>query len=247
MIISVDHGNKQIKTTGRTFTSGLAESENRPPIGEDILQYNGRWYSLSEQRIPYMRNKCTDERFYILTLFAIAFEIEAAGHYPGADVTDIQLLVGLPPAHFGALYEKFEHYFTRKGLAEEFVFRGRPHCIHISRAVCFPQAYAAAKPVYSRMASSAKSVIIDIGGFTADYLAIKNGRAVPPGAPAIDTDQIEAVVRRILNEGRNQRKEKKPQPAAPTPQEIGFDDAPDAALPDELHAIAEVLSAFRQR
>ena len=31
MLVCVDHGNKQIKTASRVFTSGLVESDTRPP------------------------------------------------------------------------------------------------------------------------------------------------------------------------------------------------------------------------
>jgi plasmid segregation protein ParM len=195
MLISIDHGNKSIKLfpSGRIFTSGLAESENRPPVGEDILQYNGRYYTLSEQRIPFMRDKSADNRFYILTLIAIAFEVEATGCYSRDDIMDVQLLIGLPPAHFGTLYEKFERYFTR-GQVEEFIFRGKPYSIYISEAVCFPQAYAAAMPVYSQIKTAPKAVIIDIGGFTADYLVIKNG------APDLSAcDSLENGVIKLYN------------------------------------------------
>ena len=43
MIISIDHGNKQIKTLNRTFTSGLLERDSKPAFGEDILCYEGKW------------------------------------------------------------------------------------------------------------------------------------------------------------------------------------------------------------
>ena len=75
MLISIDHGNKQIKTNRRTFVAGLHESDTRPPFGQNILHYNGKYYTLSEQRIPYMRDKTVDERYFILTLFAVAFEL----------------------------------------------------------------------------------------------------------------------------------------------------------------------------
>ena len=74
MLISIDHGNKQTKTVHKTFTSGLCESDSRPPFGRDVLFYNGKYYTLSDQRIPYMRDKTADERFSILTLFAIGFD-----------------------------------------------------------------------------------------------------------------------------------------------------------------------------
>ena len=113
MLIAVDHGNKQIKlASGKTFTSGLRESEARPPFGNDFLKYKGKYYTISEKRITFMKDKTIDDRFYILTLFAIAYEIEQTGRYePG--LTQVRLLVGLPPAHFGAQYERFEHYFKR--------------------------------------------------------------------------------------------------------------------------------------
>ena len=70
MLISIDHGNKQIKTNHRTFVSGLRESDTKPPFGKDVLFYKGKYYTLTDQRIPYMRDKTADERYFILTLFA---------------------------------------------------------------------------------------------------------------------------------------------------------------------------------
>ena len=175
MLISIDHGNKQIKLSeSRIFTSGIRESDTHPPFGDDIMKYNGKYYALSDKRIPFMRDKTVDDRFYILTLFAIAFEVEDTGCYePG--VIHVQLLVGLPPAHFGAQYERFEKYFTRK--VEEFEFHGKIFKICINEATAYPQAFAAAMPVYGYISTLPKVMIIDIGGFTADYLQIKNGQA----------------------------------------------------------------------
>ena len=81
MLVAVDHGNKQMKTRNLVFTSGLTESDNPPPFGDSILEYKGKYYTTSEQRIPYLRDKTVDNRFYILTLYAIACEIEAADCY----------------------------------------------------------------------------------------------------------------------------------------------------------------------
>lgn len=61
MLISIDHGNKQIKTNHRTFVSGLRESDTKPPFGKDVLFYKGKYYTLTDQRIPYMRDKTADE------------------------------------------------------------------------------------------------------------------------------------------------------------------------------------------
>jgi len=176
MLVAIDHGNKQIKlAAGRTFTSGLRESDVKPPFGEDILKYNGRYYTLSDIRIPYMRDKTGDDRFYILTLFAIAYEIIDNGFFDNS-VMPVRLLVGLPPAHYGAQYERFEKYFMR-GDIESFQFRGKDFKIVVKEVASFPQAFAAAMPVFSSIVSLPRVIVIDLGGFTADYLLIKKGQA----------------------------------------------------------------------
>lgn len=175
MLIAIDHGNKQMKTAHKTFSSGLCVSDTRPPFGENVLFYEGKYYTLSEQRIPYMRDKTADERFFILTLFAIAFELRIM-RCSVNEVTDIKLAVGLPPAHYGTQYKRFEKYFLERGVME-YDLDGRIYRICISGAMCFPQAYAAVMPVYPRIQQLSKAVVVDIGGFTADYLLIKNGQA----------------------------------------------------------------------
>lgn len=173
MLISVDHGNKLIKTLHHApFTSGLQENDV-PPFGGETLQYEGKYYTLSEKRIPYHRDKTVDERFFILTLFAIAYEIEAMGGY-SQNVIRIQLAVGLPPAHYGAQCEAFTKYFTDRGIVK-FTFKNRTYSIYIDKALCFPQSYAAASTVLSSIRTIPKALVLDLGGFTADYLRIQNG------------------------------------------------------------------------
>lgn len=173
MLIAVDHGNKQIKTNHRTFTSGFCESNTRPPFGKDVLFYDNKYYTLSDQRIPYMRDKTTDDRYFILTLFAIAFELKERGTI-SSEITEIELGIGLPPAHFGAQYEKFTDYFLNRGIIE-FSLDDNPVAIKITKASCFPQAYAATMPIFQQIRNYPKAIIIDIGGFTADYMIMKNG------------------------------------------------------------------------
>lgn len=110
MLIALDHGNKQCKLVrSEPFISGLTESEVQP-FGMDVLKYHDKYYQISDRRIPYRRDKTEDDRFFILTLFGIANEIEANGAYiPG--IIRVQLAVGLPPAHYGAQNKKFIQYF----------------------------------------------------------------------------------------------------------------------------------------
>ena len=177
MVISVDNGNKLTKTIHHTFTSGLVESETRPPFGNDILQYNGKYNSLSDKRIPYMREKFTDERFFILTLIGIAKEIECSVYRNINDVIEVELVTGLPPAHYGAQYERFEAYFLRENELTEFIFHERPYTIWIHKVISFPQAYAASMLVFNSIRSLPKATIVDVGGYTVDYIQLKRGQA----------------------------------------------------------------------
>ena len=190
MLVSVDHGNKQVKTTHALcapFTSGLRESAT-PPFGGEVLQYGGKYYTLVDERIPYRRDKTEDERFFILTLFAIAKEIEARGAY-SADTIPIQLAVGLPPAHYGAQYQRFEQYFMNRGEVR-FAFNQKAFSIEIINALCFPQAYAAAVTMFQSLGSAPKVLVVDIGGFTADYLYIKQGKAQLGTCDSLENDVI---------------------------------------------------------
>ena len=129
MLIGVDHGNKQIKTVHcNPFVSGLKQSVTRP-FGQNVLRYQNTYYTLSTERIPYRKDKTEDDRFFILTLFALAGEIEARGAY-STEVQRIQLAVGLPPAHFGAQVERFTQYFRQRGVIE-FEMQGKPYSIYI--------------------------------------------------------------------------------------------------------------------
>lgn len=174
MLIGVDHGNKQIKTVHcAPFVSGLQQSLIRP-FGPS-LQYGGNYYTLSNERIPYRKDKTGDDRFFILTLIAIAEELTARG-VDEKELYHIQLPVGLPPAHFGAQAEKFTAYFQKKGVVE-FRYRDKHYAISIDDVACYPQAYAAAATMLHTLMNEAKAVVVDIGGFTADYLLMKNGKA----------------------------------------------------------------------
>ena len=173
MLIAIDHGNRLCKGVHfEPFVSGLAESDVQP-YGKDVLKYRGKYYQLSDQRIPYHRDKTEDDRFFLLTLFGIAKEIEAqSAYYPG--IIHVQLAVGLPPAHYGAQYESFNRYFSGRGVVS-FAYKSKPYSISIDDVACFPQSYAAAATIMQSLASEPQALILDIGGMTADYLRVKRG------------------------------------------------------------------------
>lgn len=173
MLIAIDHGNYAIKTPHVSFVSGLSDHAVKPPMTDEILEYEGKYWTLSSQRLSYMRDKTQDDRYFILTLFAIAKEMEAKRYYSSFE--PVQLAVGLPPEHYGVLKDKFAAYFKRGG-GIKFAYKGKPYNIAINRVMVFPQAYAAVVPQSSLMVRTLRIFIIDVGGYTTDVLLLQNGK-----------------------------------------------------------------------
>lgn len=170
MIIAVDHGNSSIKTEHFSFPSALEKHANKPPMASDILEYEGAFWTMSGQRIPYMMDKTKDDRFFILTLIAIAKEMLHCGYLPpGADV---DLAVGLPPEHFPLMRERFTKYLKRGEV--NFSYNDMPTSINIKNVFVYPQAYAAVVNQGTRLKEEPRIFVVDIGGLTIDVLLLKN-------------------------------------------------------------------------
>ena len=171
MLFSIDHGNSAIKTPNFVFTSGLADYPVKPPVETDVLEFGGQFWTLSGQRIAYMRDKTADDRFFVLTLFAVAKEMQKANMLQSVVETD--LAVGLPPEHY-ELRKQFAEYFQRGRVS--FVFNNTPICLVIGNVMVYPQAYAAVVPRAQRLQESSRTFIIDIGGFTTDVLLLRESK-----------------------------------------------------------------------
>ena len=136
------------------------------------MEYDGKYWTLSSQRLSYMRDKTRDDRYFILSLFAIAKEMERSGRY--SPLEQIQLAVGIPPEHYGMLRDKFAQYFKR-GIIK-FAYKDKPYTVMIDRVMVFPQAYAAVVPQSSLVVHTLRIFIIDVGGYTTDVLLLQNGK-----------------------------------------------------------------------
>ena len=55
MLISNDHGNKLIKTNNKIFTSGYRESDSKPPFGDNVLKFKGKFYTPQTNEFPNIR------------------------------------------------------------------------------------------------------------------------------------------------------------------------------------------------
>ena len=197
MLIAIDHGNHACKTVHHNFVSGLAQHSVRPPMADEVLEYNGEYWTLSGQRLPYRRDKTRDESFFILTLFAIAKELAFAGPLTSAEKVD--LAVGLPPEHYGLLKDKFRDYFKRNQ-SVQFIYNDKPITIMIRDVFVYPQAFAAIAPQKSQLKHHLRLFLVDIGGYTTDVLLLRQGKPDMQFCRSLETGVITMnndIIRRV--------------------------------------------------
>lgn len=191
LVIGIDHGNYNIKTASSCFVAGYKTVGKNSNFTE-MLEYDGKHYSLSRQRLK-MRLDKADTDFLILTLFAIAKELE---HYrlPG-DVYDAALSVGLPPEFIERmdLKERLREFYRG-----EWIFtynNGIEYGVKVDKVFVCPQNFAgamarigsdemnrlnlAAKRPYDIICREPETLLIDIGGGTVDVVGLQYGLPVP--------------------------------------------------------------------
>ena len=166
-IVGIDHGWSNIKTANTVFTTAVSHIANEPGVFDNILEYEGKYYSIGGKRLMVKDTKVTDDNFYLLTLAAIAKELKTRGIYN----VDIFLSVGLPLTRFGAEKENFIKYLSRKKEVV-FKFEQETYRINIIKVSVFPQCYAAVSDRLSQYGR--KHIIVDIGSWTIDLMTIRN-------------------------------------------------------------------------
>ena len=178
--MSIDTGNKMMKTNHFIFHSGIKRKEQKILPGEEGIFFKGINYLESNQRISYLEDKTIDDRYYILTLLGVAKELEKEGIETGiheGGIIPIQLLVGLPPGDYGKQIRKFREYFWRQGKTVYFSYKGKPYRIRYESVNVYMQGYSAYILVANQLylQEQPKVLLIDIGGFTVDYLLVRYG------------------------------------------------------------------------
>lgn len=170
-VIGIDHGWSMVKTATQVFATAVKEIPNEPPMRNDILEYNGKFYSIGERRLEVRSGKTENENFYLLTLAGIAKELRQRGKREA----NIYLAAGLPISRFSDEKKEFIEYLS-KNKEISYRFEDDFFNIRIMHVAVFPQCYAA---VVSRiMEFSQRVVIVDIGSWTIDIMPIENKKPV---------------------------------------------------------------------
>ena len=79
MVIGIDHGYGNMKTATRCFPSGVARYDKEPIFQNNLLVYNDMYYQIGEEHKEFCAEKTQDEDYYVLTLAAIARELDGKG------------------------------------------------------------------------------------------------------------------------------------------------------------------------
>lgn len=208
MIIAVDTGNKMVKTETAEFHAGVEVLDQMPGEQEEVLTYDGQYYRITSRRISYMEDKTEDDRYFILTLFAIAKELEKneiQEKMVPSGLIDVKLLVGLPPAHYGRQRRSFFEYFYRDGEIISFAYKNNWYKIAFSDVKVYIQAYAAYCLIAGqrRLFTYPKVLVIDIGGFTVDYMILRFGCLEPSYVDSLEEGVIKMY--RLIKAGIRQR------------------------------------------
>ena len=75
IVIGIDHGYGNIKTAHTCFKSGVAAYDKEPTFKTNMLIYNDKYYIIGEEHKEFISDKMLDDDYYILTLAAIAREM----------------------------------------------------------------------------------------------------------------------------------------------------------------------------
>lgn len=168
VIIGIDHGYGNIKTANHIFKTGVMEYDAEPLFTKDMLVYGGKYYTIGEGHKEFKAEKQNDDDYYVLTLAAIAMELD------DNDLTeaDVFIAAGLPLTWTSGQKAEFAAYLT-KNERVTFVFRKVRYRIRIVGAKIYPQGYAAVAEFAAKM--KGVNMVADIGNGTMNTLTIING------------------------------------------------------------------------
>lgn len=170
-IIGIDHGYGNIKTASTVTKSGVTAYETEPIFSGNVLEYKGGYYRIGECQKEFVSNKVSDDDYYLLTLMAIARELNVYGIYEG----DIHVAAGLPLTWIRRQREDFRNYLLRN---QEVSYRFNRKDYHLRFVGCslYPQGYPA---IVSRLKDfRGTNLLSDIGNSTMNILYINNKKAV---------------------------------------------------------------------
>ena len=190
MNIGIDHGYYAIKTRHFSFPAGITAYSHEPYTLQNTLEYGGKFFVCGTGRQPILRNKMENGNYYLLTLVAIAKEIQQRGAKTECSVT---IAAGLPLAGFGREKKSFREYLRPSSQPVSFQFEGVPYKVTIEDVKLFPQGYSALMIHPELLRDEPSVLLMDIGGWTVDLMRIDNAIPAADTAHSLELGMIRCV------------------------------------------------------
>jgi len=169
IIIGIDHGYGNIKTANFCFKAGVAAFDQEPTFKNNLLVFNDRYYIIGEEHKEFTADKMLDMDYYVLTLAAIACELDHRGVYSA----HVRLAAGLPLTWVGKQRESFKRYLLQNERVD-FNFRGMEYRVTFTGADIFPQGFAAVADALHGFRGV--NMLADIGNGTMSIMYINECR-----------------------------------------------------------------------
>lgn len=166
-VIGIDHGYGNMKTANCCFPTGVLKSDKEPIFINDLLAWNGKYYSIGAGHKEFTADKFEDEDYYVLTLAAIARELRRER------ITEAKVCIaaGLPLTWVSEQKEFFKKYLLQNKEVT-YIFRNVEYHIQIVGVEIFPQGFAAVAEKLGTI--SGVNLLCDIGNGTMNLLKITN-------------------------------------------------------------------------
>lgn len=171
-ILGIDHGYRNMKTYHTYFPSAIHEIKEKPVILDDVLEFQGKYYSITGENIVAVdiHDKTSSEEFYLLTLVAISKELKYR-NVPTVDTT-VRIAAGLPQQWYMAQMKKFKEKLKQHSTVN-FTFEGKRNKLIIEDANIYMQGISAS---FEYITKFDYFIIVDIGGETMDIIPVIKGK-----------------------------------------------------------------------
>ena len=169
-IIAVDHGYGNMKTANTVTPTGIKAYETEPIFTGNILEYNGIYYRIGEGHKEFIPDKAMDEEYYLLTLMAIARELNVFS----IREADVHLAAGLPLTWIRNQREAFRSYLLQNPEVH-YLFNGKEYYLRFVGCSLYPQGYPA---IVNQLGNfKGTNLLADIGNGTMNILYVNNKKA----------------------------------------------------------------------
>jgi len=167
LIIGIDHGYGNIKTANCCFNTGVTAYDKEPTFKENLLVWNDRYYLIGEEHKEFSADKMLDLDYYVLTLAAIARELNICK----TNMADVLIAAGLPLTWVSEQKEAFKKYLLQFDNVD-YNFKGKDYHIRIVSADVYPQGFAAI--INNLSGFTGVNILCDIGNGTMNVMYVND-------------------------------------------------------------------------